>query len=109
MRSATVLYKNEPAGWLRQFEDGSFEFAYLEPWIDDPAKPAISLTLPKTKEAYHSPYLFPFFYNMLPEGSNKQTVCFKQRIDEDDYFGILLATSKTDTIGAVRVVKANEQ
>jgi HipA-like protein len=107
MRGAKVLYKNEVAGTLRQFEDGSFEFSYLESWVEDPTKPAISLTLPKTKEPYHSPYLFPFFYNMLPEGSNKQTVCFKLRIDEDDYFGILLATSKTDAIGAVRVVKAD--
>jgi serine/threonine-protein kinase HipA len=45
---------------------------------------------------------------MLPEGSNKQTVCFNLRIDENDYFGILMATSQTDTIGAVRVVKENE-
>jgi HipA-like protein len=107
MRGATILYKNEEAGKLRQLEDGSFEFTYLESWVEDPTKPAISLTLPKTKEAYHSHHLFPFFYHMLPEGSNKQTVCFKLRIDEDDYFGILLATSKTDTIGAVRVVKAH--
>lgn len=107
MRGAKVLYKNEEAGTLRQLEDGSFEFAYLESWFENLTKPAISLTLPKTNEPYHSQYLFPFFYNMLPEGSNKQTVCFKLRIDEDDYFGILLATSKTDTIGAVSVIKAD--
>lgn len=105
MRVAKVLYKNEEAGMLKQYEDGSFEFYYLESWVKDPTKPAISLTLPKTNEPYHSPYLFPFFYNMLPEGSNKQTVCFKLRIDDDDYFGILMATAKTDSIGAVRVVK----
>lgn len=104
MRRANVLYKNELAGTLTQLEDGSFEFDYYDSWLNDSLKPAISLTLPKTKGPYRSPYLFPFFFNMLPEGSNKQTVCFKLRIDEDDYFGILLATSKTDTIGAVRVV-----
>ena len=107
MRGAKVFYKNEEAGTLRQFEDGSFEFTYLESWVEDPAKPAVSLTLPKTKEPYQSLYLFPFFYNMLPEGSNKQTVCYKLRIDEDDHFGILLATAKTDTVGAVRIEKEN--
>ena len=108
MRKARVLYKNQDAGTLTQFEDGSFEFAYLDSWVEDRIKPAVSLTLQKTKEPYRSRFLFPFFYNMLPEGSNKQTVCFNLRIDEDDYFGILLATSKTDTIGAVCVVLVNE-
>jgi serine/threonine-protein kinase HipA len=40
---------------------------------------------------------------MLPEGTNKQTVCFNLRIDENDHFGILMATAKSDTIGAVRL------
>lgn len=108
MRRAKVLYKNEHAGTLSQLDDGSFEFAYLDVWVLNPAKPAISLTLPKSKESYHSAFLFPFFFNMLPEGSNKDTVCLLLRIDRDDYFGILLATSKTDTIGAVRVLKEIE-
>ena len=42
---------------------------------------------------------------MLPEGTNKQIVCFNLRIDENDSFGILLATAENDTIGAVRVLK----
>ena len=108
MRRAKVLYKNEHAGTLTQLDDGSFEFAYLDTWFLNPAKPAVSLTLPKTMEPYRSSDLFPFFFNMLPEGSNKQTVCYHLRIDQDDDFGILMATSKTDTIGAVRVVKENE-
>ena len=47
--------------------------------------------------------LFPFFYNMLPEGSNKQNICFELRIDPKDYFGLLLTTAKYDTIGAIQV------
>lgn len=107
MRSADVLFKNEPAGMLTQFDDGSFAFTYFENWVNNPSKAAISLTLPKRIEAYHSSYLFPFFYNLLPEGSNKETVCHHLHIDEDDYFGILLATAKHDTIGAV-CLKQNE-
>lgn len=109
MRSAKILYKNEEAGLLRQLDDGTFEFQYHKNWIEDNSKPVISLTLPKTKEIYRSQYLFPFFYNMLPEGTNKQTVCFNLRIDESDHFGILMATAKSDTIGAVRVIKNEEK
>ena len=108
MRSAKILYKNAEAGILRQSDDGSFEFQYHKNWVEDISKPSISLTLPKTNETYRSEFLFPFFYNMLPEGTNKQTVCFNLRIDEKDHFGILMATAKSDAIGAVRVVKFEE-
>lgn len=103
MRSAKVLYKNEEAGILRQLDDGTFDFVYHSHWVENPSKPPVSLTLPKKKAPYRSDYLFPFFYNMLPEGSNKQVVCYNLRIDENDHFGILLATAKSDTIGAVTI------
>ena len=45
---------------------------------------------------------------MLPEGSNKQTVCFQNRIDTEDHFGILLTTAKQDTIGAVTIKKVDK-
>jgi serine/threonine-protein kinase HipA len=70
----------------------------------DDAKPGISLTMPKTNVLLTSPYLFPFFFNMLPEGSNKKAICKSRMIDEDDYFGLLLEIAKNDTIGAVRVI-----
>ena len=104
MRSAKILYKNQEAGVLRQLDDGTFEFQYDANWLNDSSKPAISLTLPKKKETYRSEYLFSFFYNMLPEGTNKKAVCFNLRIDETDHFGILMATAKSDTIGAVRIL-----
>lgn len=105
MRSAKILYKNEVAGKLRQLDNGTFEFEYSQSWFNDSGKPAISLTLPKKQEIYRSANLFPFFFNMLPEGTNKQTVCFNLRIDENDHFGILTATAKSDTIGAITVLK----
>ena len=105
MRIAKVLYKGEEAGVLTQYDDGSFSFRYNDNWIVDDSKAAISLSFPKSKQEYTAPYLFPFFFNMLPEGSNKQAVCQTMRIDEDDYFGLLLTTAKYDTIGAVRILK----
>lgn len=105
MRQAIILYKDEEAGILTQHNDGSFTFRYNDTWIADSKNPSISLTLPKTKQEYHSKYIFPFFYNMLPEGSNKQVVCKYNRIDKSDYLGLLMTTAKNDSIGAVRVSK----
>ena len=105
MREANVLYKNESAGLLTQLDNGSFVFRYYDYWFKEASKPAISLTLPKSKQEYQSEHLFPFFYNMLPEGSNKQTVCFELRIDTKDYFGLLLNTAIYDTIGAIQIKK----
>lgn len=105
MRKASVLYKDEEAGILIQHDDGSFTFSYNKDWFENPLKPRISLTLPKKTEAYQAQYLFPFFYHMLPEGSNKQVVCRHNRIDMDDYFSLLLITATHDTIGAIRVKK----
>jgi serine/threonine-protein kinase HipA len=90
---------------LIQHDNGSFTFKYDNSWINDETKPAISLTLPKSQQEYHSDFLLPFFYNMLPEGSNKQIVCKLNRLDINDYFGLLLTTAKNDTIGAIKVIK----
>jgi serine/threonine-protein kinase HipA len=75
----------------------------------DSSKPGICLTLPRPQQEYNSQFIFPFFYNMLPEGSNKQVVCKLMRIDPDDYFGLLLTTAQNDTIGAVTVIKIEQE
>lgn len=109
MRQAGILYKGEEAGLLTQNDDGAFTFRYHDAWMVDGNKPGICLSMPKSKQEYHSPYLFPFFYNMLPEGSNKLSVCKMMQIDQDDYFGLLLTTAIHDTIGAVRVIKIEQR
>ncbi len=109
MRAAKVLYKESQAGVLTQHDDGSFTFRYHAAWIEDKSKPGVSLTMPKNEQEFHSAFLFPFFFNMLPEGTNKQVVCQQNRVDPDDYFGILMATAKYDPVGAVRIVKIENQ
>jgi serine/threonine-protein kinase HipA len=105
MRSGQVFYKNELAGMLSQLDNGSFIFRYEERWLNDSSKPSISLTLPKIKMEFQSSTLFPFFFNLIPEGVNKRLICSKKRIDFDDYFGILLEVAGGDTIGAVKIIK----
>ena len=55
------------------------------------------------EEPYRSQHLFPYFFNMLSEGSNRQMQSMLLHIDEKDDFGIMLATAQYDTIGAVTV------
>ena len=105
MREATVLFKEEEAGVLTQHDDGSFTFRYHDAWMADNRKSGVSVTFPKIEQEFHSRFLFPFFYNMLPEGSNKEVVCKLNRIDKNDHFGLLMTSAKNDSIGAVRVEK----
>ena len=54
---------------------------------------------------YTSSYLFPVFFNMTSEGDNRIIQARNLHIDEEDDFGILLATAHTDTIGAITIKK----
>ncbi|MCF6358276.1 MAG: HipA N-terminal domain-containing protein, partial [Draconibacterium sp.] len=72
-------------------------------WFSNDKLPAISLTLPKSQKAFQSNHLFPFFFNLLSEGVNKELQCRQLKIDEEDYFGLLLATASKDTIGAITI------
>ena len=105
MRQAEVYYNKILAGLLTEKDNGEYIFRYDDKYFQDFSLPAISLTLPKTKLEYKSETLFSFFFNMLSEGANKAIQCQTLRIDEEDYFGLLLATAHTDTIGAVTVKK----
>ncbi|MCK5908234.1 MAG: HipA N-terminal domain-containing protein [Flavobacteriales bacterium] len=105
MRQARVLFKDEEAGLLTQNDNGSYVFKYNDDWFVNKDKSSISLTLPKLIQEYKSEIFFPFFYNMLPEGTNKLRLCKSMKIDVDDYFGLLINIAQIDTIGAIRVIK----
>ncbi|MEM9329295.1 MAG: HipA N-terminal domain-containing protein [Bacteroidota bacterium] len=104
MRSALVTWNNELAGTLTESDDRTYAFVYDDSWFYDPKKPAISLTLPKAQQRYESKLLFPFFFNMLSEGVNRQLQSRTLQLDENDHFGLLLAISQNDGIGAVSIV-----
>ena len=108
MRKANVYRNGELVGTLIQFSIKDYEFRYDDSWFSNDELPAISLTMPKSKQVYKSEYLFPFFFNMLSEGVNRQLQSRHLKIDERDYFGLLLATSQTDTIGAITVSEIKE-
>ena len=98
------IYRNGVlAGILSEENRKSYIFRYDERYFNDTTKPAISLTLPKSKKEYRSQYLFPFFFNMLSEGENRKLQNIQLKIDEEDNFGLLMATAQYDTIGAITV------
>jgi HipA-like protein len=103
MRQAKVYRNNDFAGILVEKTRNEYVYKYDDTYFNDPSKPAISLTLPKSKQEYKSNVLFPFFFNMLSEGVNKKLQCQQLRIDENDNLGLLLATAQFDTIGAVTI------
>ncbi len=103
MRKVKVYRNGVYAGTLTEESRKSYSFLYDDAYFHDTNKPAISLTLPKTQQEYHSEYLFPFFFNMLSEGANRKLQSTQLKIDEEDHFGLLMATAQYDTIGAITV------
>jgi HipA-like protein len=103
MRKLVVYRNKEYAGTLTEESQKQFVFTYDTAYYADTTKPTISLTLPKSQQEYRSPVLFPFFFDMLSEGVNRQLQSRLLKIDEDDYFGLLSATAQHDTIGAITV------
>lgn len=105
MRQAQVFSNGVLAGMLTETDSGKYIFCYDDSFLIDEKQTAISLSFPKSQREFSSETLFPFFFNMLSEGTNKAIQCKTLKIDEDDTFGLLLATAHTDTIGAIIVKK----
>lgn len=109
MRKAEVYCHDIKAGILTEEVPGrNYTFTYDKLYLADSSHEPISLTMPMREEPYHSKYLFPFFTNMLPEGANRKIVCRSWRLDEKDFFGLLLKIATFDTIGAVTVKDISE-
>lgn len=109
MRKAEVFCHDIKAGILTEEVLGkNYTFTYEKLYLADASHEPISLTMPLREEPYRSEYLFPFFTNMLPEGANRKIVCRSWRLDEKDFFGLLLKIATFDTIGAVTVKDISE-
>ena len=103
MRKAEVYRNGILAGILTEENRNSYSFRYDDVYFNDSSKYAISLTLPKTQQEYQSEYMFPFFSNMIAEGTNLAIQSRYLKIDERDVLSFLAATASRDTIGAVTV------
>ena len=98
-----VFIKDLPAGILEKRNDEMYFFSYFEKYLESNDKLPLSLTMPTNNKEYFSDHLFPCFFNILPEGFNKNLVCRMNKIDERDYFTLLSTVARTDTIGHITV------
>lgn len=103
MRKCEVCLHGVRVGELTELDSHNYVFAYDKVYLSDKSNPPVCLAMPLRDEPYHSDRLFPFFFNMLSEGENRQMQAQLLHISPEDDFGILLATAGTDTIGAVTV------
>lgn len=109
MRRGEVYLNGIYAGLLTETPGEGYTFVYEDTFYENPSTPAISLTLPKRQKEFHSPYLFPFFSNMLSEGYNRRLQAMLHHVDIADDFGILLATAYCDTPGAVTIKQVDNE
>ena len=98
---AEVFSNGKKVGMLSHYAD-KYEFRYDDAYIHS-NEPAISLSLPKTRQQYIANYLFPFFAGLLAEGTNKSLQTRQLRLEATDDFSRLLLTAHTQTIGAITV------
>ena len=105
MQRAKVFRNNIFVGLLTKLNEKQYVFVYDKEYLKLPNKKPISLTLPLQKEEFKSPYLFPFFYNLLAERKLKDIQCKELRIDKDDDFSRLILTTKENTIGSITIEK----
>ena len=108
MARGIVYYQDVPAGII-ELEATGYIFTYSDSYLADAELPAISLTLPKRREPYHSDILFPFFFGLLAEGTTKEIQCQELKIDANDHFTRLLKTAGVDTIGPVTVREVKDE
>ena len=99
MRECKVYVHDAEAGLLQETDDREYVFTYHDEYQGDP----VCLAMPLRQKVYRSDHLFPYFFNMLSEGANRQVQSTLLHIDEKDDFGIMMATAQYDTIGAVTV------
>ena len=99
MRECKVYVHDAEAGLLQETDDREYVFTYHDEYQGEP----VCLAMPLRQKVYRSDHLFPYFFNMLSEGANRQVQSTLLHIDEKDDFGIMLATAQYDTIGAVTV------
>lgn len=98
LRSAEILFKDQPAGLLEETVTGGTRFTYNNGW-----QTGIACSLPVTRREHEWPQgVHPFFQHLGPEGWLRQQQAHVAHVQEQDDFGLLLRFGG-DCIGAVSV------
>jgi len=99
-RCASVSQHGEPAGYLREEDEGGWTFSYLDGYAGE----AVSLTLPVRPEPYVFDSFPAVFEGLLPEGPQLEALLRKHKIDRDDDFRQLV-TVGADLVGSLTVTE----
>ena len=98
LRTADVLFKDQPAGTLTETASGGTRFVYLSDWSED-----IGCCLPVGRREHEwASGLHPFFQHLGPEGWLREQQARVAHVVEEDDLGLLLRYG-ADCIGAVSV------
>ena len=98
---ADVFYNDLKAGLLEK-SDGLYRFTYDSNYLNNTSAMPISYSFPLQEETFESTSLFAFFMGLVSEGWLLHMQSRSQKIDENDYFALLLANGE-DLIGATTV------
>lgn len=107
MRQGRVFYKDIPAGFITETNDGDFVFQYDHEYVKAHPYEFITFTMPVTEKPYTDNRLFPFFDGLIPEGWLLNIASENWKINKNDRMGLLLACCR-NCIGAVRVEQIPE-
>jgi len=107
MKKAQVFYNGRLAGILSKASDG-YRFIYDKNYLALSDSRPVSLTLPLREEPFESDVLFPAFINRLSEGANRAIQNRMLKIDENDYFRLLLASAGSESIGPLTIKEIHE-
>ena len=103
-RRAIVCLDGRPVGTLVESESRSHvTFAYDDAYLAASGSVPVSQTLPLADGPWTTMGLHPFFAGLLPEGWLRLLAHAKLRVEENDTFGLLVATG-ADCIGAVEIL-----
>ena len=79
MRQCEVYVHDVMAGVLAETDAREYVFTYCDDYRGEP----VCLAMPVRKESYRSSHLFPYFFNMLSEGANRQEQTLLYALTQD--------------------------
>jgi serine/threonine-protein kinase HipA len=89
IKSLSVWWDGAVVGALQIDEHGDLAFTYDAAWLADPAKRAISISLPKRAEAFNRRETRPFFAGLLPEEGQREAVARALGVSKGNDFRLL--------------------
>ena len=89
IKSLSVWWDAAVVGALQIDEHGDLAFTYDEAWLADPAKRAISISLPKRAETFNRRETRPFFAGLLPDEGQREAVARALGVSKANDFRLL--------------------